>query len=422
MGMNMNGTPQVFIFLSQILGKQIFDAAGRPMGKIGDLVVAVSDFYPPVTGVICRLTGGKTPFRLPWAKILESKEGFKVDSISEEERAGAIVQEGELLLKDSLLDKQIVDTHGAKIWRVNDLHLLKVNHHLRLVHVDVGLRGLMRRAGWEKATDKFFQWLFDYHLSDSFIPWRFVQPLSSPALLRLKITQHRLAQLHPADLADIMEALDIHKQAEVFQSLDVETAAEALEETDPKVQVRLIETLNPAHASDIIEEMSASEAADLLGDLPKEKAEGILQEMEKDIAEDMKELLVHHEEKAGGLMTTAFPVAHPSSTAQEAWERLRQEAENLDLIYYLYVSDEHDHLRGVVSLRDLLVADPQARLEELMDPRVVSVTLEEEKKEIAQLFAKYGLKAIPVVDEENRIKGVINFKSLLEVVAPQLGK
>ncbi len=160
--------------------------------------------------------------------------------------------------------------------------------------------------------DKFFQWFFDYHLPDHFIPWRFVQPLSSPDLLRLKVAQNRLALLHPADLADIIEELDIHKRSEVFQSLDVETAAEALEETDPKIQVRLIENLNPAKASDIIEEMSPSEAADLLGDLPKEKAEGILKEMEKEVAEDVKELLVHPEEKAGGLMTTCFPQPAPS--------------------------------------------------------------------------------------------------------------
>jgi magnesium transporter len=214
----------------------------------------------------------------------------------------------------------------------------------------------------------------------------------------------------------------VHKRSVIFQSLDVETAAETLEETDPKIQVRLIENLNPARASDIIEEMSPSEAADLLGDLPKEKADNILKEMEKGMAEDVKELLVHPEEKAGGLMTTAFPSLPPHATAREALDLLRQEAENLDLIYYLFITDDEEHLLGVVSLRDLLVAAPQTRLSDMMDPRVVSVKLEEEKEEIADLFAKYGFKAVPVVDEAERIKGVITFKSLLEVVAPALGK
>ena len=168
--------------------------------------------------------------------------------------------------------------------------------------------------------------------------------------------------------------------------------------------------------------MSPSEAADLLGDLPKDKADGILKEMEKEIAEDVKELLVHPEEKAGGLMTTSFPSLAPESTVKEALDLLRRQAENLDLIYYLYVADEEGHLFGVASLRGLLMANPQAPLSNLMDSRVVTVRVEEEKEEIADLFAKYGFKAIPVVDEANRIKGVIPFKSLLEVVAPHLGK
>jgi magnesium transporter len=420
--MTMNSTPQVFLFLSQLLGKKIVDSADRTWGKVGDLVVTMVDSYPPVTAVFYTPVGEKTSRRFSWTKIMELGRELRVAPLNGEERAEAAAREGELLLKDSLLDKQIVDTHGAKVLRVNDLHLLKVNHSLRLVHVDVGLRGLMRRIGWEKAMDKFFQWFFDYHLTDSLIPWRFVQPLSSPDLLRLKIAQNRLAQLHPADLADILEELDIHKRAEFFQSLDIETAAETLEETDPKIQVRLIENLNPAHASDIIEEMSPSEAADLLGDLPKEKAEVILKGMEKEIAEDVKELLVHPEEKAGGLMTTSFPALSPSSTVKTALEWLRQDADNLDLIYYLYIIDPDGHLLGVVSLRDLLTANPQAALGDLMDPRAVAVNIEEGKGEIAQLFAKYGFKAIPVTDADNRIKGVINFKGLLNAVAPQLGK
>jgi len=421
--MGLNSNSQVFLFLSQILGKKILDPEGHYRGKVVDLVASIADLYPPITGVSYLSPGQKTPLRFPWPRVVEIADGQLIASpLDPKEQEEGPLKEGEILLKDSLLDKQIVDTHGAKILRVNDLHLLKVNRSLFLVHVDVGFRGLMRRVGLEKAAEKFFQWFFDYHLADHFIPWRFVQPLSSPDFLRLKIAQSRLALLHPADLADIIEELDIHKRTEVFQSLDVETAAEALEETDPKIQVRLIENLNPAKASDIIEEMSPSEAADLLGDLPKEKAEGILKEMEKEKAEDVKELLEQPEEKAGGLMTTAFPKLPPQTTVAEALKFLRRESENLDLIYYLYIADEEDYLLGVTSLRELLTSDPQADLQEVMNSRVVSVNLEEEKEEIADRFAKYGFKAIPVVDEANRIKGVISFRNLLEVVAPQLGK
>ncbi len=420
--MSTNAQPQGSLFLSQILGKKIVDPEGHLWGKVWDLAANISEMYPVVTAIFFLPPGERTPSRFSWQKVIELGDRAVAYPPDPDERKEAIVGEGELLLKDSLLDKQIVDTHGAKVLRVNDLHLLKINSTLRLVHVDVGLRGLMRRVGLEKAMDKVMQWFFDYHPSDHWIAWRYVQPLSSPDLLRLKIAQNRLSRLHPADLADIIEDLDVHKRSQVFQSLDVETAAETLEETDPKIQVHLIETLNPAQASDIIEEMSPSEAADLLGDLPKDKAEGILQEMEKEIAEDVKELLVHPEEKAGGLMTTSFLSLPPQATVKEALEQLRQQAENLDLIYYIYVADEEGHLFGVASLRAILMANPQAILNDLMDSRVVSVDLEAEKEEIADLFAKYGFTAIPVVDEENRIKGVILFKNLLEIVAPELGK
>jgi CBS domain-containing protein/sporulation protein YlmC with PRC-barrel domain len=420
--MTPNSNPQVFLFLSQIIAKKILDTDGRKRGRVLDLIISVADLYPLVTAVLYRPGRGLATRRLPWERVRDVRETLLVEALPEEERLEGTLREGELFLKDSLLDKQIVDTDGAKILRVNDLHLLRVNSALRLVHVDVGLRGLMRRVGLERATEKFFQWVFDYQLRDNLIPWRVVQPLSAPDLLRLKISQNRLAQLHPADLADIIEELDINKRTEVFQALDVETAAEALEETDPKIQVHLIENLHPAKASDIIEEMSPSEAADLLGDLPKEKAEGILKEMEQEIAEDVKELLVHPEEEAGGLMTTSFPVLPPPTTVKEALNFLRREAENLDLVYYLYVTDDEGHLLGVASLRDLLMANLEAPLSDLMESRIVSVGVEEEKEEIADLFAKYAFKAIPVVDEQRHLKGVITFRNLLEVVAPQLGK
>jgi magnesium transporter len=417
-----NSNPQVFLFLSQLLGKKIIDSNGRNWGRILDLIISIVDLYPLVTGVLYRPLGGKDPLRFSWDRVRHVGEKIRIEPLRPDDQGKGETMGGELLLKDSLLDKQIVDTHGAKILRVNDLHLLKVDSGLRLVHVDVGLRGLMRRIGLERATEKFFQWFFDYHLTDNLIPWRVVQPLSSPDLLRLKISQNRLAQLHPADLADIIEDLDINKRTEVFQALDVETAAEALEETDPKIQVHLIENLHPAKASDIIEEMSPNEAADLLGDLPKEKAEGILKEMEKEMAEDVKELLVHPEEEAGGLMTTSFPVFPPQTTVKESLNYLRRESENLDVIYYLYVADDQGHLLGVASLRDLLMANPEGTLADLMEPRVMTVGVEEDKKEIADLFAKYAFKAVPVVDKENHLKGVIPFRSLLEVVAPELGK
>jgi magnesium transporter len=414
--------PQVFLFLSQILGKNITDSSGRPVGKIVDLAANLAELYPPVTGILCKAPAGRTPTLISWRRITAVQDGFQVKRLLPDDFPDPARGDDELLLRETLLDKQIVDTDGAKVRRVNDLQFLKARNGLHLVHVDVGFRGLMRRVGMERALDIFLHGLFDYTLPDQFISWKFVQPLSPPDLLRLKITQSRLAQLHPADLADIIEDLDVYQRTAVFQSLDVETAAETLEETDPKIQVSLIEDLDASDASDIIEEMSLSEATDLIQDLPRDTAEDILKEMEQENAEDIKELLAHPEETAGGLMTTAFLSLLPSVTAGEAIHAVRAGAGDMDLIYYVYVTDTDSRLVGVVSLRDLLTAEPRRPLGEIMDTRVVAVSLDEDKDRIAGHFVKYGMMAIPVVDEENRIKGAILFKNLLDIIAPRLGQ
>jgi CBS domain-containing protein/sporulation protein YlmC with PRC-barrel domain len=420
--MVINHEPQVFLFLSRILGKKIVGAEGKALGRVYDLIAEFVEPYPAVTGLVFSPTFKKRFLILPWKYVTDLDEAVSVAINAVSELSALGLRQGELLLREDLLDKQVVDTDGAKIRRVNDLQFLKTSHGLHLVHVDVGFRGLIRRVGLIKPFDAILQGLFDYKLPNQLISWKFVQPLHSPDLLRLNITQNKLGQIHPADLADILEDLNIRQREAVFKALDVETAAEALEETDPKIQVSLINDLNTAEASDIIEEMSLSEATDLLGDLPKAKAEGILKEMEKEIADDVKELLTHPEREAGGMMTTSYLSFRPSTTVREALEKFRQEAEDIDLVYYVYVTDEEDLLLGVISLRDLILADSDTRLEEIMDDRVISVKLDDKDDTIAEHFAKYAVTAIPVVDENDRMQGTILFKNLLDVVAPHLGK
>jgi magnesium transporter len=413
-------TSRLFVFFSELMGENIYDAQGNPVGTLLDLFGNIDVAYPQVSGVLVRLKKNRRVVTLGWKEIL-----FVSDTITLQTAGDGAVEDfrqGGSRLKETLLDKQVVDTNGAKIRRVNDLQFLVANGSLYLVHVDVGFRGLLRRVGLIKPFGFLLRTLFDYEMTDQFISWKFVQPISSPDLLRLTVAQKRLSQLHPADLADIIEDLDVNQRSAFFNALDVETAAETLEETDPKIQVSLIEGLPAESASDIIEEMSLSEAADLLGDLSPDKAEDILKEMESDVAEDMKELLAHPEEAAGGLMTTAYPSFPPNAKASDVLERIRREAGDLDLIYYIYVVDEKERILGVLSLRDLLGAEPDRQLSDVMDARVVSVNVREKKGKIADDFFKYGIMAIPVVDDENRLEGVILFKNLLEVIGSKLGR
>jgi len=410
-----------FYFFSDFLNRKVFNPSGRKVGKIADLVAERAEPYPTIIGMMVRGRGREKKVYLPWEQILQIEP---LTTLSDDELSlskSSLPATDIILLQEEVMDKQIVDTFGAKVVRVNDLHFLRVDSRLRLVHVDVGFRGLMRRVGWERIVDQALQWLFSYKLPNQFISWKYVQLLSGSDLLHLSVSQKKLSHLHPADLADIIEDLSGRERSAIFHALDTETAAEALEEIDPKIQKALIETIPVEKASDIVEEMSPSDAADLLADLPEERVEKILEAMEQEKAEDLRELLVQPDETAGALMTTAYLSLALGVTVETAIARLKAEAPNLDIVDYIYVVDEEEALVGVVSIRDLLTAHSHQSLSEILAPRVVSVKLDEDQNEVVEAFAKYGFRALPVVDEENRLKGVIGFRSVLDVLAPDAG-
>ncbi|MCG6536603.1 MAG: CBS domain-containing protein, partial [Syntrophales bacterium LBB04] len=403
-----------------LLNCRVLDQEGNPLGRIADLVADLREHDPPITGLI--VSGSdKNRRHVPWSWVEELLPGTVKLHLGDREVPNFITgQPGEILLGKGLLDKQIVDTGGAKVVRVNDLQLRRRNGVLVLSKVDVGMRGLLRRLGLLRVVSTLIRYLFDYNLPDNLIAWRLVQPVFSSDLLKLKFSQARLSRLHPADLADIIEDLDRPERDRVFKALDIDLAAEVLEEAEPEVQIQLIQHLTTEKASDVLEQMSLSEATDLLQELEEPHAQTLLKEMEPGVAQDVRCLLVHDEETAGGMMTTSFFSQPPNVTVNQALEALRKEASDLDLVYYTYVEDQLGHLLGVLNLRELLTSDQGATLEMIMEKRIVSVGLEDKKSDIADLFVKYGLRAFPVVDQEGRIHGVIRFKALVDAVAPHL--
>ena len=409
-------------YFCKILKQPVLEPDSTPIGRVADLAAAVLEPDAPIKGLVVA-DAHRSRRYLPW-NLVEQLEPKAVRV-----RAGAcqaltemVLPPDQILLGKGLLDRQIVDIEGAKVLRVNDLQLRRRNGQLILSKVDVGLKSLLRRAGLYRAVAASLRWFFGYTLPDKFIAWRLVQPVGSSDILQLKFSQARFSRLHPADLADIIEDLDRPEQARVFRALDIDTAADVLEEADPKVQVQLIQHLTTEKASDVLEQMSPSKATDLLQDLEDPHVQTLLNEMEPDAAQDVRSLLVHDEETAGGIMTTSFFSQQPQVTADQAMVLLRQEAPDLDVIYYTYVTDTDGRLLGALNLRELLTMDRNAVLETVMVRRVVAASLDDKISDIAELFAKYGLRALPVVDQEGRIQGVIRFKALLEAVAPYLGR
>jgi magnesium transporter len=288
-----------------------------------------------------------------------------------------------------------------------------------LVGADVGLRGLLRRVGAEGLAERAFG-LAGRKLPRGIIPWHLVEPLdSSGASVRVAVPRTKLALLHPADIADIVEEMAADERRAVFEQLDVATAAEALSEVEPEMQASIVRDLDEERAADILEEMAPDEAADLLQDLSQERRDELVELMEKDEKHDVEELLTYDEESAGGIMTTDFISLPAEFTSQQAIERLRELQPDPELTYYLYVVDGQGRLDGVISLRDLVVSKPEARLTEVMDPHVLKVEATTPKEEVASLIAKYDLLALPVVDARRKLLGTVTVDDVVEIMLPR---
>jgi len=418
----------VFIYLSLLLGKKIRDEkTGRLLGRFHEAAAEVVNIYPRIGRIFIRTKSLPwSNFQMvPWEAVRKfDLEGIIIDGGALQPIAGPTAASGEILLRDEVLDQQIVDVGGAKVVRVNDVHLLKADGQIIVAHVDVGTLGLVRRLGFERAFSRTVEWLFGYQMKERLVGWKHVQLIPEPEEsphrgMKLSLEGH-LAELHPADLADIMEELDPRTREAVFKSLPLEAAADALEETEMEVQKGLIEAFTDEEAADIIEQMPEDAAADILGDLSKFHAEEILDEMEAEKAEKVRKLLVHADETAGGLMSTAIFRIRDERTAGDAIGTIRNSAEELEVVYCLHSVDESGRLRGVVTLKELLQTPEDTPIEDLLTRKVISVSPEADRDEVARLFTKYGFRSIPVVNDKGVLMGAIRFRAIVSAIAPEL--
>ena len=410
------------VSLTALLGTPVTDAQGHLRGRLKDIAVATGPDAGKVAGLVLKTRAGLC--LVPSEEVMETPAGTL-----ELRSANALVplkDEGNyLFLRQDLVDRQIIDIHGRKVVRVNDVDLEWMGkggvHLLRVAEVEVGLRGAVRRifkgvlprAALETLSRKF---------KDSGIPWQFVDVIEvDPARrVKLRIEYERLAEMHPSDLAEILEDLAPAEREAVFTSLDEEVAADALEEVDPKLQKSLLEKLDEEKIADIVEEMDPGAAADLLGELPEEQSDAILEEMEPEERQEVSELLEFDEDSAAGCMTTDFIYLGMGATVAQAVQALRSFDGDPETVTEIYLLDEKRMLRGAIPLARMVMAQPETRLAVLTEPRVLSCPADMHQNELAEMFDKYNLRALPVVDAQGRMVGVVEADQVISFLREKI--
>lgn len=406
------------LFLSDILGNPVLDPKGEELGRLKDISIIKGEHLPKLDSLL--IESKKHLVKIHWSELnIFNRKIMTSNSYLETMPHYDSDNEEDLLAVRDILDKQIVDVNGARIVRVNDIKLEGYFDSVVLVAVDVGIRGILRRLGVERQGEVVFN-LLRRQMPQNMISWNYIQTLH-PKLTEITLTIPRqiVSEIHPADLAEMLNQISPEESAHLIQNLDVETAADAISELDPKSQQAVISDIETERAADILEEMPPDEAADLLSSLPAEKAKELFDHIEQEEAEDIQELLGHNADTAGGLMTNIYVSYPPQMTVTEAIRNFRTEAEDIYDIYYIYVIDEEEKLRGVISLRELLIAEPEAKLEDIMETSIKSVRPEADDMEVAGIIVKYSLVALPVVDCDTCMVGVITVDHVLDLLLPK---
>jgi CBS domain-containing protein/sporulation protein YlmC with PRC-barrel domain len=405
-------------YVSELLGKPVADVDGVRIGHLDDLIATLRGDvpHPVVTAIVVKRSRGNLIVPLSDVVVLIAP----AIPLTKQAKDIQPYQPGEheVHLVRDVLDKQIIDTNGVRVVRVNDLELTRINGDFYVANVDISGLGLMRRLGMGKVAQRFTR----KGGATGTISWDEIELLSADQPMRLRVSSDRITELHPADLAEIISDLTRSESDKLLESLDVETVAETLEEVEPEFQAALVETMPDERVADVLEEMSPDAAADLLAELPEGRSEDLLNLMEKEDAADVRKLLSYPIDTAGGLMTTEYVAVRPDLTAEQAIAVLREEAEEAETIYYVYAVDETGKLAGVFSLSDLVLAKPHTPITDFMHRRAVTVNVSDSQDDVAHVVSKYNLLAVPVVDDQHRLQGIVTADDALDKIIPTAWK
>jgi len=407
------------IYLSQLMGNPVLDSNGEKIGTVSDLGIATGEVFPRVTSLAFMGTG-RTPIMVSWRKYVDTYDEHEVHlKVSSTDIRFSYLQPTEVLLARDVLNKQIVDTRGMRVVRVNDLKLSDTSSsQLRLLGAEVGMRGILRslspsveRIGVRVART------FGHPVPERIIAWSYMdlveRDLSS---VKLSVSHKTLDDMHPADVADIIEQLDPRLRGQVFAQLDDEQRAEAMAELEDDKAAEIMGDMSETDASRMLSAMDPDDAAELVDELGAEKAEKLLKLMGVEDAEAIRQLLGYRDGTAGRIMTSEFLALPRDENVAFAIDALRNLEEDFETVRYVYLIDEDEHLAGAVTLNNLLVNDGSTKLSDIASVDLITAGPEDDQEDVAESISKYNLLALPIVSDEQRLLGIVTVDDALDVM------
>ncbi|MDD5457022.1 MAG: CBS domain-containing protein [Candidatus Margulisbacteria bacterium] len=409
-------TGQTF-FLSEIIGAKVI-WNGKRIGRLVDMIIIETEKIPEVTTFFIRRPFGYHSLLVPWEKVKESTKNQIIIDIENLEPYEKDPAEHQILLKDHVLDKKVLDLDDNEVEVVYDVRLFISGNKMYVSDVDFSKYGLLRRIG--------FKWLanFIYNLAniikEETLSWNYIQPLpenlsSFKGNVKLKILKEKLSDIHPVDLADMLEELDHEHRLAIFNQLDTEQASDTLEEVEPRVQRDLISSIDIRRVAELINDMTPAQAADVLSILPAADADNIILHMDKDVVEKIQFLIDKHDEKIINFATPHVLKFSPQTQVKQVLDDFRHIAKDKDVVMYIYVVDDQEKLIGVVDVKELLQADMEEKLENIMITHVISLKPENTLRETASMFYRYSFRAIPLTDHEEKLIGVIPYRDIINL-------
>ncbi|MGD0727713.1 MAG: CBS domain-containing protein [Spirochaetia bacterium] len=410
-----------FFFITQLIRDKVLQEKGEKrieLGNLMDLEIKLSGRYPEVVNLIVGRSFGRPPLEVPFRyvktidtrrTVVELPAGVKLKEFDRES--------ARILIKDMVLDKKIIDTDEYEVEIVYDIHLLHAEGRMLVVHVDVTKAGMLRRLhfGWLARL------LWGEVKNIELLPWKYVQPLPSDidrfhGNVKLTVSREKIADIHPADLADILEELSGDERMAVFNTLDTETAADTLEEAEPRVQRELVASLRRDRLAELFHTMTPAQIADILEILPRVDAEALKKSLPVETGGKVNELLNAHDVKLPSIATSRFLALPETASVRQALAKFRSRTRRYDVVMYVYVTREDGTLKGVIDIRELIQAKSDETLSNIMTEQIVTLGPTDTLADAASEFSKYGFRALPMVDAGRALLGVVRYKDLLSVM------